>query len=71
MDNYCSRFDDILKTEREKNRRNRILELNEQLNDLNQKKILNLNNEETRLLRTRLGMLNNGKEVTYKNLVKY
>ena len=68
LDNYCSRFVDIFKTEREKNRRNRILELNEQLNDLNQKTILNLNDEETRLLRTRLGMFNNGKEVTYKKL---
>jgi len=68
LDNYCSRFADIFKTEREKNRRNRILELNEQLNDLNQKTILNLNDEETRLLRTRLGMFNNGKEVTYKKL---
>lgn len=68
LDNYCSRFVDIFKIEREKNRRNRILELNEQLNDLNQKTILNLNDEETRLLRTRLGMFNNGKEVTYKKL---
>lgn len=68
LDNYCSHFADIFKTEREKNRRNRIQELNEQLNDLNQKTILNLNDEETRLLRIRLGMFNNGKEVTYKKI---
>ena len=68
LDNYCSCFADIFKTEREKNRRNRILELNEQLNDLNQKTILNLTDEETIILRTRLWMFNNGKEVTYKKL---
>ena len=67
VDNYGTIQEQFL-IEREKYRKKRVEELNEQLNDTNYETILDLTKEETELLITRLGLYNNGKQVTYKKL---